>query len=84
MQIERRQVSPDNRHYCEAWSIRDGDKEYWVTLRRTSSGPAWVVSIYVEPRSDQKPYWRALKNWQRLVGEVRAYENTRADFRDAS
>jgi hypothetical protein len=76
VQITRRTVLLDS-HGVESWEVRENDKLYWVTLRRSQSGPAWTASVYVEPRSDQKPYWRPLKNWQRLAGEVRAFENQR-------
>lgn len=58
----------------QSWRIRHSGREYWVSLRRTGHGPVWTASVFVEPKSDQKPYWRPLKNWQKLACEVRAFE----------
>ncbi len=82
MKIERRETSPDAG--CEAWEVLEDDKRHWITLRRSQYGPAWSAAVFVEPKSDQKPYWRTVRSWQKIAGEVRVYENTRADFRDAS
>lgn len=74
MKIERNE--PDlSKPQHESWRVAEGDKQYWVTLRRSSWGPMWSAFVFVEPKSDQKPYWRSLKNWQRLACGVRAFEN---------
>lgn len=74
MKIERSETSPDLVG-CEAWTVSENGKQYWVTLRRSQHGPMWAASVFVEPKGDQKPYWRPLKRWQRLAGECRAFEN---------
>lgn len=71
MQIERDNFKPDT------WRVCEGDKIYWVQLRRSAHGPSWSASVFVQPRSDQKPYWRPLRNWQRFAGAVRAFENNK-------
>ena len=59
-----------------SWRVSEGDRHYWVTCRWLSGGygPSWSVSVFIEPKGDQKPYWRPLRSWQRLAGEVRAFE----------
>jgi hypothetical protein len=74
VEVERSNVSPDLIG-CEAWTVAENGKQYWVTLRRSQYGPHWEASVFVEPRSDQKPYWRPLKNWQRFACAVRVFEN---------
>lgn len=71
MVIEKRNTATG----IEAWQITDGERRYWVRLRRTEYGPVWDASVFVEPRSDQKPYWRNLRNWQRFACLVREFEN---------
>ena len=80
MQITREKTESALR----SWRVSDGEKRYWVVWRYLAGGPSWGVSVFVEPKSDQKPYWRTVRSWQKIAGEVRAYENRRADYRDAS
>lgn len=74
MDIERQPIDHANPR-CQAWRVTEDGKQYWVWCRRTPYGPMWTASVFVEPRGDQRPYWRSLKNWQRLAGECRAFEN---------
>lgn len=80
MFIEREKTEPTYR----SWRVSDGDRRYWAVCRYLAGGPSWAVSLFIEPKSDQKPYWRTVHSWQKIAGEIRAYENTRAGYRDAS
>ncbi len=69
MDIQRYPDEPDK------WQVHANGNEYLVTLRRSQYGPNWTASVLVIPRGDQKPYWRTLRNWQKLAGAVREFEN---------
>lgn len=76
MKIERRDRSslPDA-HPVETWEASENGKRYRITVRRSPYGPSWAASVFVEPKSDQKPYWRPLRNWQKFACAVREFEN---------
>lgn len=73
MEIRRRDSNPRDPLYS-AWEMAEGDKRYWVGCRRTSSGPVWTASVFVEPAGDRKPHWRALRNWQKFACAAREFE----------
>jgi hypothetical protein len=64
-------------HMADTWCGEEAGNEYWITLRRSERGPVWAASVLVVPKSDQKPYWRTLRDEQRFARAVRAFENSK-------
>lgn len=60
----------------DVWQGHEDGREYFIELHRSQYGPSWSVKMLIVPASDQKPYWRTVKNWQRFACEVRAFKNS--------